>query len=128
MAIQISLPAKYNYLSVDFPTAYWVIENASIGGEDDAFSIHFTFRAYPSRDARKKTEAKEKVTQLPVGGSIHYAYSAALYEWDAYVKYHEVVPEGTTLSSSDDLKKILYGYVKKRLSLTAENSMDILED
>lgn len=121
MAIVKKLEAKNNYLNMDFPNAYWRIENAGIEVNDDGtvmcgFDLNIYANAYS-----KQTEG-QNVEQLvfngiKYGGSRYPYVNGLLYTWGCRRNALEIFPSGIPTSRDEQLTAY-YNWLKTELGLT----------
>lgn len=127
MGLQTTIGKDYNFLYTDFVDAYWAISGTGIGSlEDGTLGVRYRLTAYPSREAKYKMSNKEVVSQLSIGGSEHYQYDCALYEFVDQVPFETIFSDGIALSDMDSLKTAIYNYIKT--SHSDMNFTDVFEE
>lgn len=123
MGIQMPLDKESNSLYMNFPTAYWCIEDIRYANSDGKNYTIFDFNAYPSREAKQK-QGFPIESQYNFGTAEGLAYSSRLYHWQAMFETSLTFPNGIPLSEASQ-KDTLYKLVKSYLDLT--DYEDVLE-
>ena len=126
MALSATITKDYNYLDTDFLNAYWHLSQVALGEKDGSYVVGYTLTAYPSRSAKQKTESRNIVSQYSIGGSTHYQYDAAIYEFVETIPFENVFPNGIAPTTLDELKSKTYQYIKR--SNPKMNFSDVLEE
>ena len=100
MAIQMMLRKENNFLYYDFPSAYWVVENAGMRIRNDGLVVYgFNLNVYPSREAKDATKDGVEVQSaqsngIAFGGSIRSVTDGLIYQWAYVGDVNEIFPNG----------------------------------
>lgn len=126
MGLQATLKKEYNYLYTDFEDAYWKVTDVGMGIMDGVYGVQYMLTAYPSQEAKEKSESRAICQQLEIGGSAHFNYEAELYRFIDFVPFNRMFSDGVAPTNADALKTAVYNYIKS--SHPALNFGDVLED
>lgn len=121
MGMQKVLLAQNNGLKVDFPNAYWRIENIIFSTEGADFYVSFQLHAYASYESASNND---EVTPLGVGTTT--IYSTVLYKWNAIEKW-SVISTGLVPITEEGQKSILYPFIKSQVPYLSD-AIDVLEE
>lgn len=124
MGLIAPLLKRDNHLHVDFPDAYWSIDNIGFYTSNGITMLRFDFCAYPSREV-KLDAGKTLSPALEFGGPCSQVVEPVLYRWAAEFDAGLVFPSGIP-TSVDAQKEILYPMVKGFLQMT--DAVNVLED
>lgn len=121
MGLSLTVRKEDNHLYMEFPNAYWRIEDIVIAGG----AVSFSLNTYPSRESAKKGGEQVKESgELLYGGPTRIAYDGKIRSWSASFVVGDVFPSGIPTTESG-MKDVLYELVK---SYTGLNFEDVLED
>jgi len=129
MGLLMDLNKENNHLHFDFPNAYWIIDYVTFGtpeGGDGSVMVMFSFKAFPTREAKLATDTNTAVqVLLGFGGPTQGITRAELYSWTGEFRASDIFPSGIPTTKEEQLA-LLYPFVKYYLNLT--NAVDVMEN
>ncbi len=129
MGLKFELKKELNHLYVDFPDAYWAVDNISVYPEGDKTYVHFEISAYANRESRlmEGQRVQEPTAKdVPFGGAVRPVYEPVLFHATQEIPaswLFSAVP--TTISEQKD---VIYSYVKTMLDNAETQYEDVLEE
>ena len=110
MGFKAPLMKNNNRMGLDFPEAYWSIDNVRYSNAEGVSFVAFDLNAYPSREAKK-------MMGQPIGSPYMYgtsdgiAVNSIIYSWFGQFMTSDIFPSGIPLTEKEQ-KNALYPKVK----------------
>lgn len=114
MGLKAPITKEHNRMGIDFPDAYWSIDNIRFTNESGLSFVVFELNAYPSRESKKlmkQSISSEYVYGAPNG----IAVDSILHSWSAVFPTTDFFSTGIPLYEGEQ-KKAMYPKVKKHCS------------
>lgn len=114
MGLKAPITKEHNRMGIDFPDAYWSIDNIRFTNENGLSFVAFELNAYPSRESKKLM--KNSITSEYVYGSQNgIMVDSVLHSWYASFPTLDFFSESIPLTEEKQ-KEIMYPKVKKHCS------------
>lgn len=115
MGLQCALTKEQNHMGIDFPGAYFAIDNFGFGESSGEYIVNITLNGYPNRETKHMSGKSVSNSSLPFGGAYRMIYEPCIYSWNTQFKVDRVFPEGIP-TDIDEVKTKLYKFIKSYLN------------
>lgn len=127
MGLLINIPKKSNRMYLDFPNAYWYLDNIRvIYDTDNNQRVLYDVKAYPSRDI-KNIDGRYTAPAYSFGYPTASTVDSCLYTFTDNHVTVDIFPEGLPADKST-IKKALYIHFKQYLDSLEIAYVDVLEE
>lgn len=122
MGLKYPLTRDQNHMGVDFPEAYWKLEDIQFAKG----LVAGTLKAYPSREASLREGLdlpEERWMEIPIGGPRYNHIYSELWAWNFSYPLQDVFPKGIPLDE-DVQKKTIYNHIKATTPIKFQDVLD----
>lgn len=126
MGFLINLSKESNFMYMDYPEAYWYLDNVRTIYEQGVQKVLYDVSAYPSREV-KNNEGLWLVSAYPFGYPTKSQVDSCLYRFTDKHPTAEIFPNGMPADLSQ-VKSILYNHFKTYLDELGVEYTDVLEE
>ena len=123
MGLRSNISKASNRMGMDFPGAYWSIDDLRIGSSEG--QVVFELNAYPSRES-KQAFGTPLVPDFSFGAPEDMAVNSRLYSWQVSYPLAQVFPNGIPITEAAQ-KDLIYPILKEHLAAMGYVFEDVLD-